>query len=352
MALSTLLVLTSLLVACGDKDDTDDSGGDGGAQDGGADGGADGGGDGGGDGGSTGAVDADEDGYTVATDCDDTDPDVHPNATEVCNGKDDDCDDAIDTDAVDLVIAYPDGDGDGYGNPLAGGGFCPGEVPLDHVENGLDCRDSDPAINPDGVEVCDEANLDEDCDGLREDEDTNTHPDSMSDFFADMDGDGFGDGSNVIQGCDAGDIRSVNSLDCDDSDASAGPSSACAPFDGVWSGAMGFEVTGVWGYSGDCDDNGSITISDASSTQVQGTATCWWYTSYPITINIVGELDYPWGVTGYWYDSQSWWDEDAGQTELTGEFSEDGQTLTLSLWADGDFSGYSVSLEGDWMLSR
>ncbi|PYT17129.1 MAG: hypothetical protein DMF51_03185 [Acidobacteria bacterium] len=43
--------------------------------------------------------DADHDGYTVcAGDCDDANPDVHPGAVELCNGRDDDCDGLVDDD--------------------------------------------------------------------------------------------------------------------------------------------------------------------------------------------------------------------------------------------------------------
>jgi len=45
---------------------------------------------------STCGVDGDGDGYPAGVDCDDTDPKVHPGATEVCNGKDDNCDGRVD----------------------------------------------------------------------------------------------------------------------------------------------------------------------------------------------------------------------------------------------------------------
>ncbi len=41
-------------------------------------------------------VDVDMDGFSPPEDCDDDDPLVNPGATEVCNGKDDDCDKLID----------------------------------------------------------------------------------------------------------------------------------------------------------------------------------------------------------------------------------------------------------------
>ncbi len=44
--------------------------------------------------------DLDGDGWPASQDCDDVDPAVHPGATEWCNGRDDDCDDATTDDGV------------------------------------------------------------------------------------------------------------------------------------------------------------------------------------------------------------------------------------------------------------
>ena len=55
----------------------------------------------------------------VGTDCDDADPSVNTNATEVCNGIDDNCVGGIDSDTLDTDPSkrwYPDGDADGYGS--------------------------------------------------------------------------------------------------------------------------------------------------------------------------------------------------------------------------------------------
>ena len=72
----------------------------------------------------TGERDADGDGYSVAEDCDDADAAVHPGATEVCNGQDDDCDGQADEDATDAPTWYADVDGDGFGAPATGARAC------------------------------------------------------------------------------------------------------------------------------------------------------------------------------------------------------------------------------------
>jgi len=108
-------------------------------------------------------IDADNDGWFADQDCDDDDPDVHPEADEVCNGIDDDCDDAVDVDALDAGTWYTDADGDGFGGDDA---IQACEQPSDTVTEGGDCHDDDPTAFPGSPapEFSDD-DIDQDCDG-------------------------------------------------------------------------------------------------------------------------------------------------------------------------------------------
>ena len=100
-------------------------------------------------------------------DCDDSDHGVHPDATEVCDGVDNDCDGRTD-DADDslsdegAVELWSDIDGDGFGDPaLAAFGCAPG---AGMVLDSSDCDDTDPAVNPAAHELCGDG-VDNNCDG-------------------------------------------------------------------------------------------------------------------------------------------------------------------------------------------
>ncbi|MBI5739467.1 MAG: hypothetical protein HZA16_02000 [Nitrospirae bacterium] len=80
---------------------------------------------------------------------------------EICNNLDDDCNGQID-DGV-LNIYYQDSDDDGYGNPAFFVYAC-SLPPGGHiVDNYADCNDFDESINPSASDVCD--GIDNDCDG-------------------------------------------------------------------------------------------------------------------------------------------------------------------------------------------
>ena len=89
----------------------------------------------------TGAPDGDGDGYSAAEDCDDGNAAIHPGATEVCDGVDNNCENGIDEDtAEDAATWYADSDGDNYGNAADSVNAC--EAPADYVSDHTDCDDS------------------------------------------------------------------------------------------------------------------------------------------------------------------------------------------------------------------
>ena len=109
------------------------------------------------------AGDLDGDGFVEPEDCDDADDSVHPDASEICDGVDNDCDGVTDgPDAVDLVSYWADGDGDGFGQ---GSKSSACEPPAGTADNALDCDDTRSDVNPAAIEVCDELDVDEDCNG-------------------------------------------------------------------------------------------------------------------------------------------------------------------------------------------
>ncbi|MFM9985708.1 MAG: MopE-related protein, partial [Flavobacteriales bacterium] len=109
--------------------------------------------------------DADNDGFaSCGGDCNDSNASIHPGATEICNGIDDDCDNAIDEGVGQTW--YADIDGDGYGNPNSFVSAC--TQPSGHVLQAGDCNDNNNAINPAAIEICFNG-IDEDCDGTADD---------------------------------------------------------------------------------------------------------------------------------------------------------------------------------------
>jgi len=98
--------------------------------------------------------DRDGDGVRGGADCDDDDATRYPGAPERCDGKDNDCDEFVDTFAIDARTWYPDADGDGFGNGKAPVRSC--EAPAGWVTNGSDCDDGDPQLG-EGGEFCEVA---------------------------------------------------------------------------------------------------------------------------------------------------------------------------------------------------
>ena len=162
------------------------------------------------------------------TDCDDTTAARRPDATEVCDDAnvDEDCDlladDADDSvDATSLRVFYEDTDGDSYGNPASTTRAC--DAPAGFVADDTDCDDANVDVNPGATEVCDDADVDEDCNTLADDADGGVDVESQTTFFADTDGDTFGDPGNALSACDQPAGFVTDRADCDDTNAAVNP---------------------------------------------------------------------------------------------------------------------------------
>ena len=174
------------------------------------------------------------------TDCDDTNAAIHPDATEVCNGIDDDCDEVVD----DGVIYHPwyiDFDGDGWGSGLA---VLACDRPSGwYVAQDGDCITTDSTVFPGAQEYCD--GKDDNCNGVVDDDADATTPgarqyniDRDVDYYGDM----FGAPQYVcsvdpeIEYFDSAGVMtwaSENDLDCNDRDSMTNPSVIDHPGDGI-----------------------------------------------------------------------------------------------------------------------
>ena len=208
-----------------------------------------------------------EDGYVELSsggDCDDDNSAAHPNAVELCNGLDDDCNNVTDDNPQDGTSFFRDLDGDGFGDASDsifgciqmdgyiedntdcddsnantfpgsaendsltdcmidedGDGYGSGNVAGNAIA-GTDCNDSDAAVSPDASEVCD--GIDNDCDLLIDDAD-----DSVVDqllLYSDLDGDGYGDPANIVYHCFPTEFAIEDSTDCDDTNENVNPSAS------------------------------------------------------------------------------------------------------------------------------
>jgi hypothetical protein len=159
------------------------------------------------------ATDEDGDGFSSPEDCDDANPDVHPDAVEACTGVDDNCDGilapletvdwdldgvlaCVDCNDADATLSGPnvyflDFDGDGYGDPDASVQTCGQQA--GYVTDATDCDDQAPLAH------------------------------TSETFYADLDGDGYGDPEDSLRSCGRPTGYVSDATDCDDSDDEAFP---------------------------------------------------------------------------------------------------------------------------------
>jgi len=230
-------------------------------------------------GGSTWYLDSDSDGYggttsvvacsqpsgyvSTSTDCNDSVSSVHPNATETCNGIDDNCNGLVDDNAVGLGTWYRDADGDGYGNSSITTQSC--SQPSGYVASGTDCNDASASINPGATESCN--GVDDNCNG-QTDEGT-----IGSTWYRDADGDGYGTSSTSTQACSQPSGYVSNSTDCNDNSSSINPgaSESCNSIDDNCNGQVDEGSIGTtWYRDADGDGYGSSSTSTRSCSQPSG----------------------------------------------------------------------------------
>ncbi len=144
------------------------------------------------------------------TDCDDTLDSVHPGATEVCNGIDDNCNGTKDEGVKSTF--YHDGDGDQYGDASMTKQAC--TAPANYVADNTDCDDTLDSVHPGATEVCN--GIDDNCDGTK-DEGVKTT------FYADADNDSFGNSAYPTEACTLPTGYADNADDCDDTNDAVNP---------------------------------------------------------------------------------------------------------------------------------
>ncbi len=146
----------------------------------------------------------------TSDDCQDNDPLIKPDATELPgNGIDENCD------GSDAVVCFVDSDQDGFGTSVtveAGDGTCD-TLQSEATQDG-DCDDMNADISPTATDIPDNG-VDENCSGT----------DSIQ-CFVDSDQDGYGSTQTTIAAdgnCDTADGEATASGDCDDSDNGVHP---------------------------------------------------------------------------------------------------------------------------------
>ncbi len=202
-------------------------------------------------------ADDDDDGFDSTEDCDDHDYSVNPDATETCNGVDDNCDGTTDEGF--------DRDGDGATNQ-------------DACIDGTDCDDSLATVAPGAPEVPYDG-IDQDCDGADlidvdgdrydytfdcDDEDAEVHPGATEVAKNGKDDDCEGGDSLDLDG-DGHDDEDFGGDDCDDVDASTHPGAR-----DLWNDGLDPDCDGLDSRLAPLADSGVSIVGDSGEQGLVG----------------------------------------------------------------------------------
>ncbi|MDP2304999.1 MAG: putative metal-binding motif-containing protein [Pseudomonadota bacterium] len=270
-------------------------------------------------------VDADGDGFEAAYDCDDSDATVNPDATEMCDGVDNNCDAHVDeSTAADALTWYGDTDGDGAGDAEDIVSAC--TQPANYLTTATDCDDANPSNFPGNLEVCDGA--DNDCDATVDEDDAADAPL----WYADEDGDGYGDAEVGAPSCAAPAGHVADATDCDDADATAyvGAPESCDGVDHDCDGAVHEDSSvdvSTWYADADGDGHGSVDFT---------TETCLVPDGFVSTSSDCDDDD----ATTYVGAPESC---DGVDHDCDGAVYEDSSVDTSTWYADSDGDGYGTA---------
>lgn len=221
------------------------------------------------------------------SDFNDNDSSSFPNATEICDGLDNDGDGQVDGlttsncgvgevcengSCVTETIYFFDADGDGYGD-TSNTTTAAGTAPTGYVLLSGDCDDTDPAFYPGAIDVVDSF-LDENCDGA-----------TTLTAYLDNDDDGYGSTTSITFECflpcsDATQINNIptgyvlDNTDCDDSNAATYPGATEICGDGIDNNCDGNTDENCTEICDDGMDNDGDGLTDCDDPDCTGMTGC------------------------------------------------------------------------------